>query len=74
MQNQLLINGTLLSGEGEKLPVYNPATGEVLLDIAEATAEQVDAAVNAADAAFARWGQTTPQERAEALLKIADAI
>lgn len=74
MQNQLLINGTLLSGEGEKLPVYNPATGEVLLDIAEATAEQVDAAVNAADAAFAQWGQTTPKERAEALLKIADAI
>lgn len=74
MQNQLLINGTLLSGEGEKLPVYNPATGEVLLDIAEATAEQVDSAVNAADAAFAQWGQTTPKERAEALLKIADAI
>lgn len=74
MQNQLLINGTLLSGEGEKLPVYNPATGEVLLDIAEATAEQVDAAVNAADAAFAQWGQTTPKERAEALLKIADVI
>ena len=74
MQNQLLINGKLLSGEGEKLPVYNPATGEVLLEIAEATPAQVDEAVNAADAAFAQWGQTTPKERAEALLKLADAI
>ncbi|MCK1968234.1 aminobutyraldehyde dehydrogenase [Franconibacter sp. IITDAS19] len=74
MQNQLLINGKLLSGEGEKLPVYNPATGEVLLEIAEATPAQVDEAVNAADAAFEQWGQTTPKERAEALLKLADAI
>lgn len=74
MQNQLLINGKLLSGEGETLPVYNPATGEVLLEIAEATPAQVDEAVNAADAAFEQWGQTTPKERAEALLKLADAI
>ena len=74
MQSQLLINGKLLNGEGEKLPVYNPATGEVLLEIAEATPAQVDEAVNAADAAFEQWGQTTPKERAEALLKIADVI
>lgn len=74
MQNQLLINGKLLSGEGETLPVYNPATGEVLLEIAEATPAQVDEAVNAADAAFEQWGQTTAKERAEALLKLADAI
>lgn len=44
MQHKLLINGELVSGEGEKQPVYNPATGEVLLEIAEASAEQVDAA------------------------------
>ena len=30
MQNQLLINGELVTGEGEKQAVYNPATGEVL--------------------------------------------
>lgn len=55
MQHKLLINGELVSGEGEKQPVYNPATGDVLLEIAEASAEQVDAAVRAADAAFAEW-------------------
>lgn len=47
MQHKLLINGELVSGEGEKQPVYNPATGDVLLEIAEASAEQVDAAVRA---------------------------
>lgn len=45
MQNQLLINGELVAGEGEKQAVYNPATGEVLLEIAEASEAQVDAAV-----------------------------
>lgn len=74
MQHKLLINGELVSGEGEKQPVYNPATGEVLLEIAEASAEQVDAAVHAAEAAFAQWGQTTPKTRAECLLKLADVI
>ena len=74
MQHKLLINGELVSGEGEKQPVYNPATGDVLLEIAEASAEQVNAAVRAADAAFAEWGQTTPKARAECLLKLADVI
>lgn len=45
MQHQLLINGELVNGEGEKQPVYNPATGELILEIAEASAMQVDAAV-----------------------------
>ncbi|MEH0016540.1 gamma-aminobutyraldehyde dehydrogenase, partial [Citrobacter portucalensis] len=48
MQHQLLINGELVNGEGEKQPVYNPATGELILEIAEASAMQVDAAVRAA--------------------------
>ena len=56
MQHKLLINGELVRGEGEKQPVYNPATGDVLLEIAEASAEQVNAAVRAADAAFAGMG------------------
>ncbi|NQF20871.1 aldehyde dehydrogenase family protein, partial [Enterobacter hormaechei] len=74
MQNQLLINGELVTGEGEKQAVYNPATGEMLLEMAEASAAQVDAAVQAADRAFTEWGQTTPKTRAECLLKLADVI
>ncbi|ROW59748.1 aminobutyraldehyde dehydrogenase [Cronobacter malonaticus] len=74
MQSQLLINGALVEGKGERLPVYNPATGEVLLEIAEASPEQVDAAVKSANAAFEQWRLTTPKERAEALLKLAEVI
>ncbi len=33
MQHNLLINGKLVAGEGEKVPVYNPATGEVILEL-----------------------------------------
>ena len=73
MQHNLLINGKLVAGEGEKVPVYNPATGEVIPEIAEATAA-VDAAVEAADRAFDARSQTTPKTRAECLLKLADAI
>ena len=74
MQHNLLINGELVAGSGEMQPVYNPATGEVLLEIAEASPEQVDAAVQAADRAFRTWGQTTPKARAECLLKLAEVI
>lgn len=74
MQHQLFINGELVNGEGEKQAVYNPATGEVLLEIAEASAAQVDAAVQAADRAFTTWGQTTPKARAECLLNLAQVI
>ena len=74
MQSQLLINGQLVTGQGTSLPVYNPATGEVILQVAQASLEQVDQAVLAADAAFAEWGQTTPKERADCLLKLANLI
>lgn len=74
MQHQLFINGELVNGEGEEQAVYNPATGEVLLSIAEASHAQVDAAVEAADRAFIDWGQTTPKARADALLQLAQVI
>lgn len=74
MQPQLLINGQLVNGEGEKQAIYNPATGEVLLEIAEASVAQVDAAVMAADHAFSDWGHTTPKARAECLLQLAQVI
>ncbi|HHT5262122.1 aminobutyraldehyde dehydrogenase [Klebsiella michiganensis] len=74
MQNNLLINGKLVAGEGETVPVFNPATGKEILSIAEATAAQVDAAVEAADRAFVSWSQTTPKFRAECLLSLADVI
>ena len=74
MQHNLLINGELVAGEGEMVPVFNPASGEVILEIAEATEAQVNAAVEAADRAFDSWNQTTPKSRSEYLLKLADTI
>ncbi|XXD09803.1 aminobutyraldehyde dehydrogenase [Klebsiella sp. R445] len=74
MQHNLLINGELVAGEGEMVPVFNPANGEAILEIAEATEAQVNAAVEAADRAFDSWSQTTPKSRSEYLLKLADTI
>lgn len=74
MQTRLLINGQLIAGEGEKLPVLNPSLGATLVEIPEASLAQVDAAVCAADAAFDAWSQTTPKDRSQLLLKLADAI
>ena len=39
MQNQLLINGQLVAGQGATLEVFNPSTGAVLTQIAEASPE-----------------------------------
>ncbi|AMO78265.1 gamma-aminobutyraldehyde dehydrogenase [Pseudomonas citronellolis] len=74
MQTKLLINGQLVAGEGEKLAVLNPSLGTTLVEIAEATPAQVDAAVQAADAAFDAWSQTAPKDRSLLLLKLADTI
>ncbi len=74
MQTKLLINGQLVAGEGEKLAILNPSLGTTLVEIAEATPAQVDAAVRAADAAFETWSQTAPKDRSLLLLKLADAI
>jgi aminobutyraldehyde dehydrogenase len=74
MQSKLLINGQLVDGAGPSQAVLNPALGAPLLHINEASSEQVDAAVRAADAAFASWSQTAPKDRALLLLRLADKI
>ena len=70
----LLINNQLIKGGGIGEPILNPATGEVLCTVLEASPEQLDAAVRAAHSAFGTWSQTTPAERSGMLLKLADAI
>ncbi|MDR3360143.1 MAG: aldehyde dehydrogenase family protein, partial [Bifidobacteriaceae bacterium] len=51
-----------------------PANGEALATVAEATKEDVDAAVDAAWRAFASWKAVEPAERAAILNRIADII
>src|SRR3954464_15889552 len=56
------------------LDVLNPATGETVEHVPNMTAEEVDAAVEAAKKALPEWLDSTPGERAELLLKLADLI
>jgi aminobutyraldehyde dehydrogenase len=74
MQTKLLINGKLVEGKGESQKVLDPATGRMLALVNEASATQVNAAVNAATAAFPAWAATVPKDRAALLLKLADRI
>jgi aminobutyraldehyde dehydrogenase len=71
---KLLLNGDLVSGEGDAETIYNPATGDVIATISEASAEQLEKAIRAATAAFASWSVTTPSYRSQLLLKLADRI
>ncbi len=74
--HQMFIDGEWVnSSAGETRDVVNPATGEVLATVQEATAEDVDRAVAAAKKAFDRtWFDSTPKDRQLALLKLADAV
>jgi betaine-aldehyde dehydrogenase len=60
--------------DGETEEVLNPATAEAIAEAPLSTAEDAERAVAAAKGAFEGWSQTTPGERALALLKLADAI
>jgi 1-pyrroline dehydrogenase len=62
------------TAEGRTDPVIDPATGEVLADVAASGPEDVDRAVEAAHAAFDEWSTSSPATRAAALAKLADAI
>jgi betaine-aldehyde dehydrogenase len=68
------IDGERVPSDGETEAILNPATGEELARAHNSTAQDVDRAVRAARAAFPGWSQTTPAERAGALLALADAI
>ncbi len=74
MDTNLLIGESMEKGAGEAEKVLNPRNGKLILDVSEASDEQVDAAVVAARKAFAAWSRTTPVERSNALLRIAARI
>ncbi|HUA12179.1 MAG TPA: gamma-aminobutyraldehyde dehydrogenase [Solirubrobacteraceae bacterium] len=71
---QNFIDGESVDGGGEREPVLNPATGEEMASAPRSTPAEVDAAVAAAREAFKTWSQTTPAQRAEVLLGLADVI
>jgi aminobutyraldehyde dehydrogenase len=74
MQTKMLIGGAFAAGEGAPEKILDPTTAETIATINEASADQIDAAVGAAAAAFPAWSRTTPAERSAMLLKLADRV
>jgi aminobutyraldehyde dehydrogenase len=74
MQTKLLIDGALVAGEGAAERILDPASGKTMAEVAEASPQQVNAAVAAAERAAAGWAQTAPKDRASLLLRLADRI
>ena len=64
---QLFIGGSWRGGSAGTLDVEDPATGEVLTSIADASVEDGTAALDAAVAAQRGWARTPARERAEVL-------
>jgi betaine-aldehyde dehydrogenase len=63
------------ASDGNTRKIESPATGDVIAEVPEATAEDVDKAVRAAKTAFDEtWSDATPGERSRALLKMADLV
>lgn len=59
---------------GRYLPDVDPATGQVIAEIAEGGPEDVDAAVAAASRAFESWRRTPAEERSRLLIRVAELI
>ena len=74
---QMYVNGEwVASSSGNTFPVYDPSTEEVIAEVPDSNANDVDRAVAAAKDAFENgpWASTTAQERGRVLFKLADAV
>lgn len=72
---KLLINGQFIESKTQEWQdIINPATQEVIGRVPFATVEEVDAAIQAAQDAFASWRQTSIQARMRIMLKLQDLI
>ena len=76
-KHQMLINGKWVeAASGKTFPSYNPATGEVLTQVAEGDGEDINRAVSAARTAFESgpWSKLTASERGRLIWKLADLL
>src|ERR1700677_3639222 len=74
---KMLINGKWVNSiSGKTFPTYNPATGEVLAQVAEGDGQDIEEAVKAARKAFDQgpWCRMTPSERGRLIWKLADLL
>jgi acyl-CoA reductase-like NAD-dependent aldehyde dehydrogenase len=71
----LFINGCFVKGKKNGIiSVINPATEENIIDISEATEEDIDLAVEAAESGFKVWSDLPIDERVNSLNLLADDI
>ncbi|WP_187368093.1 aldehyde dehydrogenase family protein [Nonomuraea terrae] len=70
----LFVNGEFVEGSGKPFKTVNPATEETLAEVATATSDDVDRAVQAARKAFGVWSALPGGERAKYLFRIARII
>jgi len=73
--DRLFINGEFVAAaDGATIDVFNPHDASLLTRVAEAKAQDVDRAVDAAQAAFPKWSRMAAADRGRLLLKLADRI
>jgi malonate-semialdehyde dehydrogenase (acetylating)/methylmalonate-semialdehyde dehydrogenase len=68
------IDGEWVESKGEIKDVVNPAKYEVIAKVPISTKEEIDAAVEAAKAAFPDWRRTTPLARARCLFRLKELL
>jgi succinate-semialdehyde dehydrogenase / glutarate-semialdehyde dehydrogenase len=72
---QLFIGGEWRdAGGGETLAVEDPSTGETLVEVADATADDAKAALDACVAVQDEWAAHPPRERGEILRRVFEAM
>jgi betaine-aldehyde dehydrogenase len=77
MEHRLWIDGKWVDSKGGgRMPVENPAIGQKIAEVVDASVEDVDLAVQAAKRAFydGRWSRLVPGERSKAIWKMADLL
>lgn len=73
-QTQLFIDGTWRDGSNGRLPIVNPATGEIIGTVANAGRDDLEAALVAAESGFDIWRQVSAFDRARVLHKAAQLL
>src|SRR3974390_3878309 len=76
-KDQMFITGEWVPGESRKpFTVHDPSTEQVIAEVPDGSAKDVDRAVAAAREAFDNgpWASSTAQERGRVLFKLADAV
>src|SRR6478672_4790218 len=70
----LYINGKAVISTGPKDIQHNPATGEAVAEIPRCTAEEISAAIDAAQKAFPAWSKTPVVQRCKVLFKFRELL